>query len=185
METARTSRYVPKQPIEIWAFTATDAYQGTAHRLDGQRLSDVLNDVLSSALKGPRSRFLPLTQVTVQPLAGGDPAVSPFVALNKAQIVLVGERGGGPSSVESAVSRSGIRRVAIRAALAGNLGLTGAIVCVGGKRTLDVLNDDRDFLPVVNATVRWPAGVGGQFEFVAINKAQIHRIEEIGVGAET
>ncbi|GIW11296.1 MAG: hypothetical protein K6U89_03775 [Chloroflexi bacterium] len=180
----RTSKYVPKVPIEVWAFTATEAYRGTVHRLEGQRLSDVLNDILSSALKGPRTRFLPLTQVTIQPLAGGEPVVSPFVALNKAQVLLVGERQGGPASVEPGLSRAGLRRVAVRALLSGQISLTGALFCPAGKRTLDVLNDEREFLPVVAVTVRWPAGVAGQFEFAAVNKGQLQRVEEIGVSHE-
>ncbi|GIW06460.1 MAG: hypothetical protein KatS3mg060_1265 [Dehalococcoidia bacterium] len=178
---SRAGKWVHKEPVEIWAFTACDAYSGTAHRLEGQRLSDVVNDILSSALKGPRSRFLPLTEVTVHPLAGGDAVVSPFVALNKAHLLLIGERSGGVPSAETGTSRAGLRRVAIRATLSGQIGVTGAIICLGGKRTLDVLNDEREFLPVVGATVRWPAGAAGQFDFVAVNKAHIQRVEEIAV----
>lgn len=178
---SRASKWVRKEPVEIWAFTATEAYRGTAHRLDGQRLSDVLNDILSSALKGPRSRFLPLTQVTLHPLSGGEAIESPFVAVNKAHLLVVGERSGGVPSVETAISRAGLRRVAIRACLSGNVGVTGAIVCLAGKRTLDVLNDEREFLPIVGATVRWPVGAAGEFDFVAINKAHLQRVEEIAV----
>ncbi|MCS6800811.1 MAG: hypothetical protein RMM58_09260 [Chloroflexota bacterium] len=180
---SRSGKWIRKEPVEIWAFTATEAYRGTAHRLEGQRLSDVVNDILSSALKGPRSRFLPLTSVTIHPLAGGDTVASPFVALNKAHLLLLGERSGGVSSVETAISRANLRRVAIRALLTGQIGLTGAIVCLAGKRTLDVLNDEREFLPVVGATVRWPAGAAGQFDFVAVNKAHLQRVEEIAVAS--
>jgi hypothetical protein len=178
---ARAAKWVRKEPVEVWAFTASDAYSGTAHRLEGQRLSDVMNDVLSSALKGPRTRFLPLTEVTVHPLAGGDAVGSPFVALNKAHVLLVGERGGGVVSVEPGISRAGLRRVAIRATLTGQIGVTGGLVCLPGKRTLDVLNDEREFLPIIGATVRWPVGAAGQFDFIALNKAHIQRVEEIAV----
>jgi hypothetical protein len=181
---SRASKWVRKEPVEIWAFTATEAYRGTAHRLEGQRLSDVLNDILSSALKGPRSRFLPLTHVTLHPLVGGEAIATPFVALNKAHLVVVGERSGGVASVETAISRAGLRRVAIRASLSGNVGLTGAVVCLPGKRTLDILNDEREFLPVVSATLRWPVGAAGQFDFVAVNKAHLQRVEEIAVASD-
>ena len=180
---ARSAKWVRKEPIEVWAFTVSEAYTGTAHRLEGQRLSDLVNDVLSSALKGPRLRFLPLTNVTIQSLSGGDPVVSPFVALHKAHVLLFGERAGSVASVEPGISRAGLRRAAIRATLSGHIGVTGALVCLPGKRTLDVLNDERDFLPIVAATVRWPAGAAGQFDFVAVNKAHIQRVEEIAVAS--
>ncbi|MFN8533670.1 MAG: hypothetical protein U0556_08995 [Dehalococcoidia bacterium] len=180
---SRAGKYVHKEPVEVWAFTSADAYSATAHRLEGQRLSDVANDILSSALKGPKSRFLPLTEVTIHPLGGGTPIASPFVALNKGQVVLLGERGTSPASVEPAAVRPGLRRVAVRLLLSSQIGLTGAIISQSGRRTLDVLNDEREYLPVVGATVRWPAGAAGQFDFVAVNKAHIQRLEEIAVGS--
>lgn len=176
----RNNRYVRKIAIEIWVFSAGEVYRGFAHRLETQRLSDVLNDVLSPSLKGPRTRFVPVTDVSIQALAGGEPSLVPFVALNKSHVQFVGEASPSRPMPGFEQVRESMRLVAVRIHLAGAIVLTGAILCPPGRRILDVSNDEREFVPVLGARARWPSGVAATFDFLAVAKAQIVRLEEIG-----
>src|SRR4051812_17117392 len=49
----RPPRQQSKRTVEIWAITPLEIVRGNAHCLDGQRMSDTLNDVVSTTLRGP------------------------------------------------------------------------------------------------------------------------------------
>ncbi|MCS7002540.1 MAG: hypothetical protein NZ518_06810 [Dehalococcoidia bacterium] len=174
---ARPSRVIPKLPVEVWVFTALEAFRATAYRLESQRVSDIVNDILAPDRKGPRTRAIPLTNVTVHPLTGGDIYTTPFIALVKAQVVLLGEPTE-PDPAPRRVDPAGGRWLPVSLQTANQCDISATVFCPPGKRLLDVVNDDREFLPLVDATVRWPAGVARAFAFVAVNKQQIVWIEE-------
>jgi hypothetical protein len=174
----RPPRQAAKRSVEIWAITPQEIVRGSIHCLDGQRMSDALNDVLSTTLRGPRTRFLPLTDVAIQPIGSGVPSATAFSALNKSQVLLIGEVGS-PPAVKSDEKRSGTT-VTVRLNLVGGHSVNGTVYCQSGRRTIDVLNDEREFLPMVDVVAKLAAGVARRFAFVAINKTHIHRLEELG-----
>lgn len=172
----RSPKYVAKIPVAVWAFLPNEVVRGQGHRLAGQRLSDLVNDVLTPTLRGPRLRFVSLTQVTIQPVAGGDATEMPYLALNKAQTLFLGELGTGAEP--GGLARQPGNLMAVRLTLSQGHQMQGLLYRPDGKRISDVLNDDREFLPLIEAVVRWPAGVARRFPFLLANKAHLSRVDE-------
>ena len=135
-----------------------------------------MNDDLTPTLRGPRARFLSLTQVAIQPLAGGQATELPYLALNKSQTLFLGELGNG--SEPGGLARQPGTLNSIHLTLSHGHQVQGLLYRPDGKRYSDVLNDDREFLPLIEATVRWPAGIARRFPFLLANKAHLSRADE-------
>jgi hypothetical protein len=170
-EGPRGTSWPEKLQSPAWIFTEREVIQGVAHRLEKQRLLDVANDWVSRTVKAPRTRFLPVTNARIRSLSGGEELALPFVAVSKAHIALIGEPAMPSSARESAPGE--VSEVAML--LDPGISVAGRLFLPTGRRISDVLNDDRDFLPLVEATVRWPGGVERRFPFVAVAKARVMR----------
>ena len=74
--------YVSKSPMAVKLYMPMYTLTGQMHCAGGQRLADVLESA---------TRFVPLTDVAISPVAGGSESRLDFVAVNKEQIIMLQE----------------------------------------------------------------------------------------------
>lgn len=74
MSPLSTSRFIDKQALRVEIVTSEWRIEGDIHVMINHRPSDVLND---------ETRFLPVTDATFHPRAGGEAVTHAFIALNK------------------------------------------------------------------------------------------------------
>lgn len=180
-----TLAFVPKHPFQVRVYTADEVYTGTAHRTTGQRLLDLLNG--TQAGQAPLAqRFLALTDVTITERLGGTTQESPFVAINKHEI-LFAEEAEDYLSRGTLAERLGQdpepfqerRTIAVEVWLRPDHRLSGTLTCRAGERPLDVLNGLEEFMPLTEVAIRGAdLATDAPVGLVAVSKQRITRLHE-------
>jgi hypothetical protein len=166
------------RPVEVVVCTTTGTFAGRTYRLDYQRLLDALNQGL--APKGvPFGRdFMPLTQVEVSSPDGSKSSLaSTFVG--KTNILFVGETNKGQGNVSKDGGDGRGPRWREKKPVSTEVHVSSRII-VGDMHTetwqelLEILDSDGRFLPLTSVRISPGLATGdSEFDFVAVNKAQI------------
>jgi hypothetical protein len=166
------------RPVEVVVCTTTGIFAGRTYRLDRQRLLDALNQGLAPKGSPIGRDFMPLTQVEVWSPDGSKASLaSTFVG--KTNILFVGEKNKGQGSLPTdGGDQRGPRWREKKPA--GTEVHVSSYIIVGNMHTetwqelLETLDSNERFLPLTNARISPELAIGdSEFDFVAINKAQI------------
>lgn len=157
---------------------------GTTYRTPKQRLLDVLNRSIVANLHRIGREFLPLTDVEAF-FSTGEKESLGSTHINKASILFVAERSGGRPE-RNGIPEAEATHLRAKKALASRVDippyiLHGKMYADEGQGLVHVIDGEETFLPMTDVSISPSLPTGEwKFEFVAINKHQIVRVEESG-----
>ncbi len=155
---------------------------GTTYRTPKQRLLDVLNRSIVANLHRIGREFLPLTDVEAF-FSTGEKESLGSTHINKSSILFVAERSGGQPGKDG-IPEAEASHLRTKKALPSRVDippyiLYGKMFSEEGQGLVHVIDGEETFLPMTDVSISPPLPTGEwKFNFVAINKHQIVRVEE-------
>ncbi len=155
---------------------------GTTYRTPRQRLLDVLNRSIVADFHRIGREFLPLTDVEAF-FSTGEKESLGSTHINKSSILFVAERSGG-QPLKDGIPVAEASRLRTKTALLSRVDmppyiLYGKMYAEEGQGLVHVIDGEDTFLPMTEVSISPSLPTGEwKFDFVAINKHQIVRVEE-------
>ncbi len=172
-------RHIAKEQLQVCVYTPTCMLSGYTHCLQGQRLLDLLNNIVMRSLRLGID-FLPVTEAT-RHAPDGTETTTQFTLINKSNILFVIEiEPQEEPDTETGYELPPTREKFVLTArfYIPPYILSGQMHRAKGQRLSDLLNTKDTFLPMTNVDIVTESGVRESAAFLAVNKNQIVYAEE-------
>ena len=167
----------------VIVFTDRNVFKGYITHAISERFLDILNQGSAVYPPGLTNDFLPLNEVEICDLDGGEKSAAATCLLNKNNILLVAESSTNgelpPSTPFRFTSFQRKKPVWVNIQIQ-DLTVVGQVYIRQSEASIKALEMDKIFIPITTATLSYASNSSNsKFDFMAINKNQITSISEL------